>query len=79
MALLDKSKLSEEELKEVSGGYIFEINGGYEVIDDKTGDVIVGNLTYGQAVRYCLNSDIGTREINWGQLSRLRETGSIDG
>ena len=79
MALFDKSKLSEEELKEVSGGYIYDTGRAYEVIDDNNGEVIQRDLSYGQAVRYCLNSNMGTREISWGQLARLRETGSIDG
>ena len=78
MALFDKSKLSEEELKELSGGYLFDTDNGYEVIDDKTGDVIVGNLTYAQAVRYCLNENIGTKQLSWWQLSQLRKTGSFD-
>ena len=78
MALFDKSKLSEEELKEAAGGYIFETDDGYEVIDDHTGEVLNSGLKYIQAVVYCNDFGIGTRELNWQQLNKLRETGSID-
>ena len=78
MAIFDQSKLTEEELKDAAGGYLFETRQGYEVIDDETGDVITSGLTYGQAVSYCLNWDVGTRELSWPQLNKLRQTGSID-
>ena len=78
MALFDKSKLTEEELKEAGGGYIFRPDSTYEVIDDKTGDVIRGGLTYDQAVSYCKNCGVDTRQLSWNQLEQLRETGSID-
>ena len=78
MALFDKSKLTEEELKEAGGGYIFETDDGYEVIDDNTGEVLRSGLKYIQAVSYCNNWGVGTRILNWQQLNKLRETGSID-
>ena len=77
MALFDKSKLTEEELKDAAGGYIFQPGSGYEVIDDKTGDVIKGGLTYAQAVSYCNDIGVDTRQLSWNQLEQLRETGSI--
>ena len=78
--------LSKEDLKKVTGGYVYNtgnisLSGGYvkyEVIDDKTGEVLQTAKGYNEAIRIAQQRGVGTREISKAQLNRLRETGSID-
>ena len=90
MAILDASKLNEEELKEVNGGYVYntrnirfdERGNGYcawEVIDDTTGDVLQTVKSYGDAVRVCQERNLSVSELSWPQLDNLRKTGSPRG
>ena len=75
MALFE-AKLTEEELKEVNGGYIYEEGADrskpYEVIDDITGEVLSRNRTYASAIVSAENRGQSTRIISWNELERLR-------
>ena len=79
MALIDKSKLSDEGLEQVSGGYVMNNSDRYDVIDDFTGDVRESNLSYDEAIQYCQSRGLETKELSWKQLERLRMSGSIYG
>ena len=80
MAIFENGKkLENEELKEVNGGYIYNVAGDwYEIIDDKTGDVIERGLPNRDQAKARAKelgqSDMG---LNWWQLDSLRKTGHI--
>ena len=82
MALIARKQLTEEEMKDVSGGAFFiyqgaDINGGYtevEVIDDVTGEVlkVFLNDIHG-AERYAREIGMSIDVMTWPQLKKLRE------
>ncbi|MBQ3460384.1 MAG: hypothetical protein IJH14_06925 [Solobacterium sp.] len=82
MALIARKQLTEEEMKDVSGGAFFiyqgaDINGGYtevEVIDDVSGEVIKTfyNDIHG-AERYAREIGMSIDVLTWPQLKKLRE------
>ena len=81
------SKVPDDQLDDVAGGYVFKsrTEGAglykrsiYQVIDDEDGRVLQDNLSYGDAVETAVLWGLSNRELNGGQLQRLRETGSID-
>lgn len=63
MKELEKNRISDEELDNVGGGLIFNAsqiigsdpNRPFEVLDDRTGDVLARAQTYDQAVQYAKN------------------------
>ncbi|MBR4718688.1 MAG: hypothetical protein IKP31_00435 [Lachnospiraceae bacterium] len=63
MSDIEKDKLTDEELESTSGGLIFyarniigsDPNNPFEVLDDRTGDVLARANTYEQAVQYANN------------------------
>ena len=69
----DKIRLNPEELDKVSGGYLFDADEGWEVIDDRTGDVIAGGLSEDEAVNLCFKLGIDYDEIDWDELNDLRQ------
>ena len=69
----DRIKLNPEELDKVSGGYIFDADEGWEVIDDNTGEVIAGGLSEDEAVDLCFKLGIDYDEIDWDALKELRK------
>ena len=75
MALLDKAKLTEDELKKVNGGYLFEGDGvnGVEVIDDHNGSVLATFSTLDEALVYCDEHGISHDYLYWYELAELRE------
>ena len=75
MALLDKTKLSEDELKSVNGGYLYAGDGinGVEVIDDHDGSVITTCSTADEARAYCEEHGISPKYLYWYELVWLRE------
>ena len=70
-------KLSAEDLNDVSGGYIYAADEGWQVIDDKNGKVLKGPMTWRNAIKYCQENGLDTKEIDWMDLNKLRKTGSI--
>lgn len=85
--ILDNKKLSIMELRHadletISGGYIFEtmykaeVN-GYEVIDDKTGDVVKRFRDYErwEARKYAREHGYSDKLISWDELRLLRVKG----
>ena len=75
--------INDDELEEVSGGYIFhryESGNGYivegadpyEVIDDK-GNVVERFSTYAKAVRYAIDHGYSDETIDWSQLKEIRD------
>ena len=81
--------VDDDKLDDAAGGYIFDThsthfdeNGNgyhrFEVIDDKTGDVL--RVAKSKRGAYQIASDLGMslETLNWTQLARLRETGSIN-
>ncbi len=71
------AELSLDDLDGASGGYIYS-NGDdpeypYELIDDKTGDVLAYFARKQDAIESARLDNISTREITWEQLKTLRE------
>ena len=60
---IEKNKIRDEELDNVGGGLIFNAkniigsdpNNPFEVLDDRTGDVLARANTYDLAVQYAVN------------------------
>lgn len=74
-------ELSEEELNEVSGGLIFNAsrisgsdpNNPFEVLDDRTGDVLARAATYDQAFQYAYNMGKSVEYTeDWNRVLFLR-------
>lgn len=81
MKEMDKNKLTDEEMDKVGGGLIFNAkniigsdpNNPFEVLDDRTGDVLARASTYDQAVKYAV--DIGRSweyTEDWNRVVWLR-------
>lgn len=81
-------KISDEELDNVSGGYIYdtksisfdERGNGYcrvEVIDDTTGQILHIAKSYSEAFHTAQSLKVSTAEISLDQINKLRETGSL--
>ncbi len=71
------AELSLDDLDGASGGYIYS-NGDdpeypYELIDDRTGDVIAYFARKQDAIDSARDGKISTKEITWEQLKTLRE------
>ena len=71
--LREENKLSADELDEVNGGYIY-LNDkfNYEVIDDKTGDILAEHYYWGDAVRDCKKRGLSDIQIDDNFLNNLR-------
>ena len=82
MAILHHGKeLSEEELKQAAGGYIFDnenLEYEWEVIDDKTGNVIRRGMARWEAEDFASSHGLSTKRLSWNELKRLRETGFVE-
>ena len=78
MAIMDESKkLENEELKDVSGGYIFgdgsNASYNWEVIDDINGEVLGKYLTRDEARDAAVNQfNVSGDTIGWAKLNELR-------
>ena len=76
MAIFER-KLSEEDLKEVNGGYLFlqgnDRNKPFEVIDDNNGAVLAKFSTYDDAKADAIKRGMDWTIIYWDELNRLRE------
>ena len=80
----DKRMLNDEELESVDGGYLFNqssITGAeddvWEVIDDKTGNVIYTSKNLSVCLAYCRGLQQSEKEINYSQVLQLRRYGKI--
>ena len=80
--------LNDEELEQVSGGYIYNtLTGGFDeqgygytkwwVIDDTNGDVLYTGRSYAEVYRYCEERHINTKEISATQLDHLIDYGHL--
>ena len=78
MAIFDRSTLSEEDMKEVNGGYIYlrPDDGRWEVIDDKTGEVVMSCITYDGAKYECEIRGLSKYRLEKSEYNKLRTTGS---
>lgn len=83
MAIFEK-KLDDEKMKDVNGGYIYPQYIGhsvmndeqyyrYEVIDDKTGNVITFFEEMYQAKDYAEAHGQSVRVLEWKELEQLRK------
>ncbi|MCR5405982.1 MAG: hypothetical protein K6E88_04285 [Lachnospiraceae bacterium] len=81
MKELDKNKIANEELDNVSGGLIFNAkniigsdpNNPFEVLDDRTGDVLARANTYDLAVQYAVNMGKSYEYTeDWNRVQWLR-------
>ena len=74
-------KMTEEDLKDVNGGYrsMETIFGGckYEVLDDKTGEVVATFYNREESEKYCTEWGYNPRILNWNQIQNLRNEGHI--
>ena len=78
--------LDDEQIEGVAGGYLFdayELEDGYtllwkpyQVIDNK-GDVVGRFGSTADAQKFAEKNGYSTTWINWDQLQKLRETGSL--
>ena len=72
MAILHHGKeLSEEELKQAAGGYIFDnenLEYEWEVIDDKTGNVIRRGMARWEAEDFASSHGLSTKRLSWNEL-----------
>ena len=70
---MDKKKINDDALEEVSGGYIF-LNDDvkYEIIDDK-GDVVDTAYSWDDAVKKAERRGLNTKFIVWDELKAIRE------
>ena len=74
--MADKKVLTEEELLDISGGYIFfdRYGGGkYQGIDDTTGNVVLENPYRNCAEYYAERYGYSTENIDWDKLDKLRK------
>ena len=74
-------KLNEEELEQAAGGYILDndnLECEWQVIDDKTGDVIRRGMRRWEAEDYANTHGISAKRLSWNELKVLRETGSVE-
>ncbi|MBR1740454.1 MAG: hypothetical protein IJ733_01025 [Lachnospiraceae bacterium] len=77
------SKLSDDALEGVSGGYIFYANGcqgsdpnrQWEVINDKNGDVIERFGTKEDAMKYAESIGESDEQVPWETVNKLRNPG----
>ena len=71
-----KTKLNENRMEQVSGGYVYENEQQYhtdwQVIDDYTGDVIATFDDPSRATSYCLEHGIERYTISTSELNDLR-------
>ena len=73
----EREELSSEDLEKINGGYIYNgphTCGQYEVIDDKTGDVLERFWLSADAIHYAKRTGNSTDYISWPELVSLRDT-----
>lgn len=77
-------EIGDEGLEDVAGGYIFDSSAiswvedaPWEVLDKK-GGVVARMSTRDRAEKVAKEFGYSTKELNWDQVQRLRETGSPD-
>lgn len=68
----DASMLSDEELEGVSGGYVFEFDCRWEVIDDITGNVLATCALQEDAEELADAHGVSSVEVSWDKVARLR-------
>ena len=82
MKELEKNKMTDEELDNVGGGLIFNArnivgsdpNNPFEVLDDRTGDVLARANTYDLAVQYAKNMGKSWEYTeDWNRVVGLRQ------
>ena len=80
----NKKKINDDELENVSGGYLFNQSncpgGGanvWEVIDNKTGEVLYETGDKNKAIKACKEVGLETDELEYWQLGHLRQSGAI--
>ena len=74
--MADKKVLTEEELLDVLGGYIFFDTYGnhkYQLIDDTTGDVRYESTSRNRIEYYAKKYGYSTEKIDWNKLDKLRK------
>ena len=65
--------LSDEDMGNVSGGFVFKnYEGQWEVINDTTGDVVSTHNTKEQAENAALDKGYKSREVDWDSVEKLR-------
>ena len=80
----EKRKLTDQELQEVSGGYIYDNGEDYEpeneryFILDNSGNIIRRYGGKPSALLYCQHNEINRRFLTYEQWQRLKKTGSPD-
>jgi hypothetical protein len=75
-SMADKKVLTEEELLDVLGGYIFFDTYGnhkYQLIDDTTGDVRYESTCRNRIEYYAKKYGYSTEKIDWNKLDKLRK------
>ena len=79
-------QLNDSEIAEISGGYLFDTKDmgtdydgyrRYEVLDDN-GDVVQGFRDWADACDFATENGYSGRWLSWGQVQKLRSTGSPD-
>lgn len=80
-------KLDDSQVEEIAGGYVFDSGEisywtecgatPWEVLDDK-GDVVARFSHPGGAVDYAAANGYSIEHLNWKQVQKLRETGSVN-
>ena len=69
----NKEVLQDEELKNVSGGFIYEDTKGTIQIIGEDGNVLKLFHNYDEALAFCEENGISTKRINWEEVVRLRD------
>lgn len=74
-------ELSLDELDGATGGYIF-MNGDdpdfpYELIDDRTGNVIASFQSKQDAIESARDWELSTKSITWDELNNLRKISGV--
>ncbi len=70
---IEVNKLEDEELENVNGGYLFyNSDYNYEVIDDKTGEVLATHMWYADASSDCERRGISKTPVSWTKVEQLR-------
>lgn len=74
-------QLTLEELGGTTGGYLFT-NGDdpeypYELIDDKTGNVIAYFQNKNDAIESAKNMELSTKKLTWDELNNLRKISGV--